>query len=113
MGSGVILNVSQVTPFLISVGHAIDKPAHLLELVESTAVGGSDDTVAIRAANGPAARALPDPIIAKLVSAAAMAVCDNRAKARDHGQFQVARIYRSCPALQLSPYTVLHRAEEV
>ena len=115
MGRGVILNVSEVTPFLVSVGHGIRGNPGLLELVESSAVGGSDDTVAIRAANGPAACALPDPMIARSVSAPAMVVRDDRARACDHGQFEVARIYRSGSALQLpvSPYAILHRAEEV
>ncbi len=111
----MILNVSANTPFLISELHAIQGKPGFLELVESSAVGGSDDTVAIRAANGPAACALPDPIIARSVSAPATVVRDDRARACDHGQFEVARIYRSGSALQLpvSPYAILHRAEEV
>ena len=71
MASGVIFNVSVRAPLFVSPSHAIRGYPGLLELVETNAVADAEDTVVIRGdlrvANRPAAGALPDPIISKLV----------------------------------------------
>lgn len=70
MVSGVILNISARTLYLVlpTGGNKRGNP-RILQLVESNAVGGSDNTVALRAAYGPAACALLDPSIEKLIPA--------------------------------------------
>ena len=78
--SGVIFNVSARAPLLVSPSRAIQGNPGLLELVESIAVGGIDDTVAIRAANRPATGALPGSIVAEPVPATAMVVRERMAR---------------------------------